>query len=166
MAALVWIPELNTGIDEIDRQHRCIVDYINRLDQLRATRDRKRLGDVIGETLEYTLSHFIFEESLLEEAGYSFSGPHKKVHDIFTRRIADFQKRFVAGEDIAEELHSMLSRWLFNHIRNEDHAYVSTVKTYLRMVRGADQIPPKQQPFEDPAQQRRKKSWLARLFET
>lgn len=163
MAALVWIPELNTGIDEIDRQHRVIVDYINRLDQLRSTRDRQRLGEVIGETLEYTMSHFIFEESLLEEAGYMFTGPHKKVHEIFTRRVADLQKRFLAGEDIADELHSMLSRWLFNHIRSEDHAYVATVKTYLRMARSGQGVA-KDPNFEDPEHLRRKKGWVARLF--
>ena len=28
----------------------------------------------------------------------------------------------------------MLSRWLFNHIRNEDHGYVDTAKAYLRMA--------------------------------
>lgn len=31
MAILAWVPELDTGIDEIDRQHRRIVDYINKL---------------------------------------------------------------------------------------------------------------------------------------
>ena len=30
MALLVWVPELDTGIPEIDRQHRRIVDYIGR----------------------------------------------------------------------------------------------------------------------------------------
>jgi len=134
MAKLVWMDELDTGIPEIDRQHRRIVDYINLLGELRHTPDRESLANVIGDLVDYTLSHFIFEEALFEDAGYSFSGPHKKVHQIFTRRVSDLQTRFELGEDVAEELHNMLSRWLFNHIRNEDHGYVDVVRDYLRSL--------------------------------
>ena len=35
---------------------------------------------------------------------------------------------------MAVELHGMLSRWLFNHIRNEDHGYIDSVKAYQRMA--------------------------------
>ena len=133
MAILNWVPALNIGIEEIDRQHRRIVDYINRLYELRETPDRKLLGDVIAETVDYTLSHFAFEEAMIEEAGYMFSGPHKRVHELFIRRVTEIQQRFEAGEDVANELHGMLSRWLFNHIPNEDRGYVDTVKAYQRM---------------------------------
>lgn len=135
MALLVWVPELDTGIAEIDRQHRRIVDYINKLYELRSSPDREALGDVIGEMIDYTVSHFVFEESLIESAGYMFAGPHKKVHELFTRRVIEMQTRFDAGEDVAAELHGMLSRWLFNHIRNEDTGYVDSAKAYLRMAR-------------------------------
>lgn len=96
----------------------------------------------------------------LQEAGYTFTGPHKKVHDIFTRRIADFQNRFTAGEDIADELHAMLSRWLLNHIRNEDQAYVATVAAHLRRTRAAQPSAADENPVLD----QRTKSWRARLF--
>ncbi|HNI86428.1 MAG TPA: bacteriohemerythrin, partial [Ottowia sp.] len=133
MAYLHWVPELDTGIPEIDTQHKRILDYINKLHDLRDSPDRAALGDVIGETVDYTLSHFAFEESVIESAGYMFAGPHKKVHELFTRKVAEMQSRFDAGEDVAAELHGMLSRWLFNHIRNEDHGYIDSVKAYLRM---------------------------------
>jgi len=132
MAKLVWVDELDTGIPEIDRQHRRIVDYINELDAVRHTHNLEDLRQVIGDLVEYTLSHFVFEETLFEDAGYTFSGPHKKVHQIFTRRVNDLQERFDLGEDVTEELHGMLARWLFNHIRNEDHCYVEVVREYLQ----------------------------------
>ena len=47
------------------------------------------------------------------------------------------QERFEAGEDVADELHKLLSRWLFSHIRTEDHAYTATVKKYLNRVDAA-----------------------------
>ncbi len=168
MALLVWVPELDTGIAEIDRQHRRIVDYINKLYELRSSPDREALGDVIGEMIDYTVSHFVFEESLIESAGYMFAGPHKKVHELFTRRVIEMQTRFDAGEDVAAELHGMLSRWLFNHIRNEDTGYVDSAKAYLRMAResspAAEKERLKNEVLQELELQRKKKGWLARLL--
>lgn len=168
MALLVWVPELDTGIAEIDRQHRRIVDYINKLYELRSSPDREALGDVIGEMIDYTVSHFVFEESLIESAGYMFAGPHKKVHELFTRRVIEMQTRFDAGEDVAAELHGMLSRWLFNHIRNEDTGYVDSAKAYLRMARESSPAAEKERLMNEVLQelelQRKKKGWLARLL--
>lgn len=168
MAYLHWVPELDTGIPEIDTQHKRILDYINKLHDLRDSPDRAALGDVIGETVDYTLSHFAFEESVIESAGYMFAGPHKKVHELFTRKVAEMQSRFDAGEDVAAELHGMLSRWLFNHIRNEDHGYIDSVKAYLRMTgkqRDADKAELKAELLQElAAKQNGKKGWFARLF--
>ncbi len=168
MALLVWVPELDTGIAVIDRQHRRIVDYINKLYELRSSPDREALGDVIGEMIDYTVSHFVFEESLIESAGYMFAGPHKKVHELFTRRVIEMQTRFDAGEDVAAELHGMLSRWLFNHIRNEDTGYVDSAKAYLRMAResspAAEKERLKNEVLQELELQRKKKGWLARLL--
>ncbi|WP_245896155.1 hemerythrin domain-containing protein [Ottowia oryzae] len=68
MEYLHWVPELDTGIAEIDTQHRRIVDYINKLRDLRESHDRQGLSDVIAEMVDYTMSHFAFEEALIENA--------------------------------------------------------------------------------------------------
>ncbi|MPN40194.1 hypothetical protein SDC9_187730 [bioreactor metagenome] len=36
--------------------------------------------------------------------------------------------RAAKGEDIVDELHSMLAKWLLNHIANEDRDYADSVK--------------------------------------
>lgn len=160
MGLLVWIPELDTGIAEIDRQHRRILDYINQLYGLLDTEDRESVARVIDETIDYTLSHFVFEEDLLENAGYMFLGPHKKVHEIFTRRVAELHARFLAGENVTVELHGLLSRWLFNHIRNEDQAYVDVARVYMRMRAG----PRADARLAQELLRRKKEGWWARLF--
>ena len=168
MALLQWVPELDTGIAEIDTQHKRIVDYINKLHELRQTHHRERLAEVIAEMVDYTISHFAFEEALMESAGYMFSGPHKKVHDLFTRKVAEMQSRFDGGADVTAELHGMLSRWLFNHIRNEDHAYIDSVQAYQRMAvseRDASKAQIKAEILKELAEERgRSKGWLARLL--
>ena len=72
MAHLVWSADLDTGIGEIDRQHQRIAQYINTLYNLRSSPDRQALSQVIADTADYTESHFVFEENLLEQAGYTF----------------------------------------------------------------------------------------------
>lgn len=133
MAHLVWQDDLNTGIQVIDDQHRRIVDMINQLHDARE-QGRDAVGNVLSELVDYTLSHFAFEEALLEEAGYEFSRPHKRVHEIFIGRVSDYNLRFKAGEDIAQELIGLLSRWLFNHIRSDDAGYVQAVKDNMNAL--------------------------------
>ena len=128
MTVLVWQPELNTGIDVIDQQHQRIVALIN---QLADSHTRQDQGAVLEELVDYTLSHFAFEEELLEESGYSFGPAHKRVHDMFVRRVGEYRMRFEAGEDITDDLRNMLSRWLFNHIRSDDKSYAEQVKRHL-----------------------------------
>jgi hemerythrin len=134
MSFMVWTDELNTGIDIIDNQHRRIVDMINALHDTAKGKERDAIGNVIEELVDYTLSHFAFEESLMEEAGYQYVKPHKKVHELFIKRVSEYKMRFTAGEDIADELNNLLSRWLFNHIKHDDGAYVGAVKSQMQTV--------------------------------
>ena len=80
-----------------------------------------------GESFEECAAREI-EEEMLEEAGYKFLKPHKKVHELFIKRVTGFTIRAAKGEEIADELHSMLSKWLLNHIANEDRDYAEAVK--------------------------------------
>jgi hemerythrin len=148
MAYLTWTDNLDTGIEVIDGQHKRIVEYINQLHDARLSQNRKVIGKVIEDTVDYTLSHFGFEETLIEDAGYEFVRPHKKVHELFIKRVSEYQHRFNEGENVADELHGLLSRWLFSHILNDDAAYVTAVKSSLVALTG-DQ---------------RKGGWLSRSF--
>lgn len=128
---IAWTPDLNTGIDVIDQQHGRIVDYINDLETANIRRDLQALGRTLDDLVDYTLSHFAFEESLQEEAGYQYCKPHRKVHELFIRRINEYVERYKRGEDITTELHKLLSAWLINHIRRDDADYVAAVKANM-----------------------------------
>ena len=133
MTLLVWQAELETGIDVIDQQHQRIVALINQLAEATGRDDQ---AAVLEELVDYTLSHFAFEEELLEESGYTFGPAHKRVHDMFVRRVGEYRMRFEAGEDITTELKGMLARWLFNHIRSDDKSYSKHVRHYLETYKG------------------------------
>lgn len=133
MSKFVWTEQLNVGIEVIDQQHRRIVEYINQLEDARASgHPRAEVSFIINELVDYTISHFAFEESMQEEAGYPFSKSHKKVHDLFTQRVLEYQNRFNHGEDVSKALSSLLVTWLFNHIKRDDVDYVESVQTNLQ----------------------------------
>lgn len=123
-----WLAEYNTGIEVIDDQHKRILDYINELEEVRQTHERHLMRDVLLNLIDYTQSHFTFEESLQEEAGYKYRVPHKRVHDLFIKKIELYYERFEMGHNVEEELYEVLSKWLINHIQHDDADYVGAVK--------------------------------------
>jgi hemerythrin len=137
MAKILWTNEFGIGIEVIDIQHRRIVDYINLLDDANTTgHSREEIGVLINELVDYTVSHFGFEESLQEEAGYPFFKVHKRVHGLFIKRVGEFTERFEKGEDISKDLHKLLVGWLLNHIKHEDADYVESVGEFLHRQQG------------------------------
>jgi hemerythrin len=128
MAKTIWTSNLNTGIETIDKQHKMIVEYINQLDDAKAGGINNSLvAKVIDKLVGYTVSHFKYEERLLEEANYPFLKAHRNVHEIFIKRLNDYQERLRLGENISEELHAMMFNWLFGHIKHDDMDYVAIV---------------------------------------
>lgn len=147
-----WDNSLETGIKVIDDQHMRIIAYINELEEAKRNHDQEIVAEVLQDCIDYTQSHFTFEESLQEEAGYEFSKPHKKVHEQFTRRIRGYAERFESGDDITDELHSLLSRWILNHIKHDDADYVDVVKANMYS------------PTQHHEKKAAPKSWFKRLF--
>lgn len=137
MSKLMWSSQLDLGIEVIDQQHRRIVEYINLLDDaILSSSAHSKTERIISDLVDYTVSHFGFEESLQAEAQYIFCKSHKKVHELFTTRVSELQTRFKNGENVAGELHSMLVSWLYNHIQRDDVDYCDTVKPYLIQQQG------------------------------
>jgi hemerythrin len=126
--AVDWVSDLDTGISVIDDQHKRLLHYIN---QLAGDLDRTSVACVLADLVDYTVSHFAFEESLQVQAGYRDVRSHKDVHDKFIEHIASFVERHEKGDDVVEDLYIMLSTWLINHIKRDDMAYVSEVKANM-----------------------------------
>ena len=134
MQRIEWSDEYELGIDVIDAQHQRIVDYINRLVDLGDNADRRKIAEILDNLIDYTFSHFAFEESLMEEAGYEFIYVHQNTHEAFTRRLQELYERFKNGEDVGLELGEMLQTWLFDHILSDDRSYATQVRTRFALI--------------------------------
>jgi len=139
MAHIEWTRGLEIGIGVIDGQHRRIVDYINTLDDVSQVHEREIVGQVIGDLIDYTYSHFAFEEALMEEAGYEFLTIHQNTHKAFCERIDQFRKRFEDGEDVADPLAELLRTWLISHIMSDDDSYAAVVKEKMPRIEAKNQ---------------------------
>src|SRR5574343_1312895 len=105
---LKWRREFETGIAEIDLQHRTLVKMFNRVNtELRDDSGRAVWENVIHELLGYALYHFWTEEDLAAQYGYdqekyADASAHFDEHRSFAESINDIRSRFRAGERIAK----------------------------------------------------------------
>lgn len=148
--SLQWTADLALGIPVIDSQHQRIVEYINKVELAHREHSHQQLMEVLDELVDYALSHFAFEETLMEEADYPFVKAHKKVHALFTRRVTTYYQSAKAGEDVTDELMHTLKAWLVNHIKHDDRDYSSVVKLDLDEAAARAKA--------------RKGGWFSRLF--
>lgn len=126
-----WTDDLNTGIPEVDAQNRRVADFINTLDAAKQTADREQLGHVLEELLDFVVNQFLFEEQLMEKAGYEFRSAHERIHEVFAKRLAEFRGRYANGEDITDDLIAMLTNWVNIHIKEEDKRYAASVQDVI-----------------------------------
>jgi len=131
MSYWIWDSSLSLGIDAIDDQHRRILDYINELHAAHQEKDRVKVSQVLIGLVDYTVTHFAFEEELMLWAGYPLAEAHRQAHTAFTTHINDYISQHEAGHDIARPLMSELQLWLTHHIKSEDRNYVPHVKKVL-----------------------------------
>ncbi|KOR33251.1 hypothetical protein TI05_02195 [Achromatium sp. WMS3] len=123
----MWDPFLDLGIESIDKQHRRIVDFINDLHEAHTSHNRLSVARTLDDLVDYTVTHFAFEEQLMKAAKYPLYDEHIKNHASFTAHIYQYKQRYEAGEDIVLPLISKLKLWLIHHIDVEDRKYIPYV---------------------------------------
>ncbi|MDR1615349.1 MAG: bacteriohemerythrin [Campylobacteraceae bacterium] len=131
MAYWNWDPSYNIGIEEIDNQHKKIVQYINELHEAFVLNDKNIVKNTLFNITEYVISHFSFEEKLMEEAEYPQFMHHKSIHENFVSSIGKYKIAFNEGRDITGQLMAELQIWLTQHILIEDRAYKESVQKML-----------------------------------
>ena len=129
MPFVYWTSDLDTGFDDIDAQHKQLVDYINKLYDAREANDKEAVEQEFQHLIDYTVEHFSYEEMMLEEAQYRLVEQHRKVHQNFVNRMSTLQARYQNGDaEALNEVIDLCEGWLFRHIRINDHGYIADVK--------------------------------------
>lgn len=120
-----WRETYSVHIPQIDAQHRQLVGLINELHtaMLQGEGD-PALGHIFSELVRYTESHFAFEESLLQQRGFSALEAHRAEHRKLTQEARDLNDRFRSGKLLMTmKVMQFLKEWLANHILTRDMQY-------------------------------------------
>lgn len=124
MPILPWSDMLSVGVASIDQQHRILLDILNRLAD--AIQDGASAWDesaALTRLVEYTESHFAFEEDLMRRVGYAGLEAHEREHRLLFLQVADLMARSNAGEKVqTHALLVFLRDWLTTHIMGTDRA--------------------------------------------
>ena len=127
MTQIIWDDQWNVGIKKIDKQHKNLVDLINKLnDQIEKGKSHDVLSNIILELINYIFKHFSYEENLIEKHHYPDRAEHKIQHDKFVDKVNDFTVKFENKELLlSEQIAEYLQNWLINHIQKMDKLYSS-----------------------------------------
>lgn len=119
-----WDNTYSIGIDEIDNQHKLLIDYITLLQDAIACGGR--WSDVhfpLIQLREFAEMHFRIEESLMSMSDYPDTANHLEAHREILRRLAGLERSSLEKMNVAADEALFLREWLFGHIMKADRDY-------------------------------------------
>jgi diguanylate cyclase (GGDEF)-like protein/hemerythrin-like metal-binding protein/PAS domain S-box-containing protein len=126
-----WDDKFNTGLDTVDKQHKKLVEILNRLaTHIAYESDKEDLNKIFDELAEYALYHFETEEAIWNEyfPNDFLCCEHAQVHKKFLDTTLSFKKKQdkESPARLAEEVIIFLVKWLVSHILDDDRhlAYI------------------------------------------
>lgn len=125
MALLNWSDEFSVGIEIIDKQHMILVRAINLLAMaVERNGSNELLSEIFKTLVDYTNTHFSYEEELFEFYGYPQTDKHKAEHKALLNKVLEFKGQWEAGHaDIGPDVLRFLVDWLRHHILGSDKKY-------------------------------------------
>lgn len=122
MKDLVWDNTLSVQIQEIDEDHRKLVDLFNLLGHAVEEGEAPAYVEaLLEELISGTIWHFKHEERLMIKHGYEGYQAHREEHDDLIESITALQKqRHQEGKTVSSEDIVFLEHWLTGHILGPD----------------------------------------------
>lgn len=122
MKDIVWSQILSVGVDEIDEDHRKLVNIFNILNHSVAEGDAPEyLVAVLTELINCTVWHFSHEERLMLKYGYGEIEEHRAEHRELIESAKELQQEILqTDKPVADEHIEFLERWLTEHILTAD----------------------------------------------
>ena len=124
-------PDLETGNDLIDSEHRMLFDAINDLmDACSAGHGRGKISETADFLADYVDKHFADEEDLQRKNHYPYYEAHHNFHLNYKQKIRELANEIrTEGPNVKNlgEVNSQASV-LINHIRHEDKRLAEFIK--------------------------------------
>lgn len=127
-----WSSRLETGIKEIDDQHKDLVRKVDEL--LNATNSfhqKENIAQMLEYLARYTVEHFQTEEKHMIASNYPKYKEHKAIHDEFVAKVGNLIKDYKergSDVDIAVTVNGEVYNWLIQHIMRKDKELADFLK--------------------------------------
>ena len=122
MKELIWNDTLSVEVDEVDEDHRRLVDLYNILNHAVEDNDKPDyIEAVLEELISLTIWHFRHEERLMIKFDYEEFEDHKAEHQDLIESSRELQDKFRSqGKQLTNEDIEYLEIWLTRHILTTD----------------------------------------------
>ena len=123
MALIRWRKEFETGVADVDHEHRELVDLINDLhDGIAEGRKREQIHEFLGEVFARVAAHFALEESIMRKHNYDEYEAHKAEHEALLDEIRDIMDSVEndPSENYRAALSGTVRDWFVNHFKSKD----------------------------------------------
>ena len=134
MAFFEWSADMEIDGGDIDRDHRQLIEYINRLHEYTLDgQGREIVGEVLEQLLTYTDQHFEREERLMTSLGFPGVKEHHRKHLELSARMRELSQLHQSGSlSVASLLSVSMRDWLSLHIRRTDQEIRQWIMTWSR----------------------------------
>lgn len=122
-----WKDDYSVGIDSIDQQHKKLLSLINQLQTaVDYSTGEQFEQEALDELVDYTKTHFSYEEGLMRDNDYPDFEPHKAQHEKMFNKVSEVLAEYEKDHDTAmSNAAEYLKDWLINHINGTDKEYSS-----------------------------------------
>ena len=121
-----WNDDLVIGVDELDQQHKKLVDIANQLFiGFKNDKGKKEIKEILKGLSDYASYHFSTEENYFKEFSYAETKEHTKDHQSFIKEVTNFKDDFNKGKvRFLDDFMTFVKSWIINHFTNVDAKYV------------------------------------------
>jgi len=125
MPLVEWNDSYSVQNPTLDQQHRQLFELLNTLhDAMSQGKGKAILPEVFENLIQYTHTHFAFEEALMEQCDYPDLAAHQRKHVKLIEQIIALQQRFANGDfGSSIQTRDFLKSWLTDHIKSSDQKY-------------------------------------------
>jgi len=128
MPKIKWEPMYSVNVEEIDSQHKMLLDFMNDLyAKLETTSfDANEFSTFFLDLKKHALLHFSTEEKYFEKFNYDKAQEHMEQHRAVVNRIEELNSEYdkTNSSYVIFETLQFLDDWILVHIMEHDKKYV------------------------------------------
>ena len=122
MSSLQWRGDFDTGIREMDVEHRQLIAHIAKLQQeMAGGAEPEKVLNILRQIYDEIAEHFALEEKVMQQMSYAAYADHKEDHETLLEDLREIMEEVDEDGGIDEvQLTDDLDRWFSDHFRLHD----------------------------------------------